>query len=60
MGMLSGEVATSRSAQKSRRTPGHYLAHRPDSIGQLLLRVVTNGIAIIGHRSRDDAPGPTI
>ena len=58
--MLSGEVPTSRSIQKSRRTPGHYLAHRPDSIGQLLLGVVTNGIATIGCQPRDDVPGQTI
>jgi hypothetical protein len=38
----------------------HYLARQPDSIGQLLLRVVTHGIATVGCRPRDDVPGQTI
>jgi hypothetical protein len=59
MRMLSGEVATSRSTRKSRRT-WSTTAHRLDSIGQLLLRVVTHGIATIGCRPRDDVPGQTI
>jgi len=57
--MLSGEVATGRSTPKSGRTRAT-TAHRPDSIGQLLLRVVTHGIAAIGGRPRGDVSGQTI
>ena len=48
--MLSGEVAANRSTRKSCRTWAT-TAHRPDSIGQLLLRAVTHGIAAIGGRA---------
>jgi hypothetical protein len=59
MRMLSGEVATSRSTRKSRRT-WSTTAHRLDSIGQLLLRVVTHGIAAIGGRATRRCIGQTI
>jgi hypothetical protein len=59
MWMLSGQAHQPVNTEV-RQDPGHYLEHRPDSIGQLLLRVVTHGIAAIGRRPRDDVPGQTI
>ncbi len=50
--MLSDEAATQPVNTEVPQDPGHYLAHRPDSISQLLLRVVTHGMATIGCRPR--------
>jgi hypothetical protein len=60
MWMLSGEVATQPVNTEVPQDPGRYLAHRPDGIGQLLLRVVAHGRAAIGRRPSDDVPGRTI